>query len=149
MRAVVQRVYKARVSVDGREIGAIGHGLVVFLGVGRGDGLEDVLYLAEKIAGLRLFADSEGKMNLSVQAVGGEVLVVSQFTLYGDCRKGRRPSFTEAAPPEEAEKLYERFIEELQRQGVRVATGKFQADMRVEVDNAGPVTLLLDSRKAF
>lgn len=149
MRAVVQRVRRARVTVSGEEVGVIGAGLLVFLGVRSGDTESDVIYLAEKIAGLRVFADQEGKMNLSVKDIGGEVMVVSQFTLYGDCRKGRRPSFTEAAPPEVAEKLYESFKEELRKQGLRVASGRFQAYMHIELVNDGPVTLLLDSSKVF
>ncbi|MGI9953480.1 D-aminoacyl-tRNA deacylase [Moorellaceae bacterium AZ2] len=149
MRAVVQRVLRGRVTVEGEEIGAIGPGLLVFLGVRSGDTAEEAVYLAEKIAGLRVFADQEGKLNLSVKDVGGEVLVVSQFTLYGDCRKGRRPSFTEAAPPEAAEELYGVFIAAMRKQGLKVASGRFQAHMQVELVNDGPVTLLLDSSKLF
>lgn len=149
MRAVVQRVLSAKVKVDGQEISAIGPGLLVFLGVKVGDTEEDAWYLAEKIAGLRVFPDGEGKMNLSVQDTGGRVLVVSQFTLYGDCRKGRRPSFSEAAPAEEAERLYKTFVEALKKQGLEVACGQFQAYMQVELINDGPVTLLLDSNKLF
>lgn len=121
----------------------------MFLGVKVGDTEEDAWYLAEKIAGLRVFPDREGKMNLSVQDTGGRVLVVSQFTLYGDCRKGRRPSFSEAAPAEEAEKLYQSFVEALKKQGLEVACGQFQAYMQVELVNDGPVTLLLDSNRLF
>lgn len=149
MRAVVQRVLSAKVKVNGQEISAIGPGLLVFLAVKVGDTEEDAWYLAEKIAGLRVFPDGEGKMNLSVQDKGMEVLVVSQFTLYGDCRKGRRPSFSEAAPAGEAEKLYRTFVEALEKQGLEVACGQFQAYMQVELINDGPVTLLLDSNKLF
>ncbi len=149
MRAVVQRVYQAGVSVEGKVVGSVQKGLAVFLGIGREDEEKDAAYLAEKIAGLRIFEDEAGLMNKSVLDVAGAVLVVSQFTLYGDCRKGRRPSFTDAAPPGEAERLYEYFCEVLRRQGVTVATGKFQAEMRVLVDNHGPVTILLDSKKLF
>lgn len=149
MRAVVQRVHSASVEVGAETVGSIGRGLVVFLGVGVEDLPEDALYLAQKVAGLRIFEDQAGRMNLSLQEVGGAVLSVSQFTLYGDCRKGRRPSFGEAAPPERAEELYRRFNDELRKQGVEVATGRFQALMRVRVDNDGPVTILLDSRKRF
>ncbi|WP_156276058.1 D-aminoacyl-tRNA deacylase [Neomoorella glycerini] len=149
MRAVVQRVKRARVTVEGQEVGAIGPGLVVFLGVGQGDNGDDVAYLADKVANLRIFADNEGKMNLSVREVGGEVLAVSQFTLYGDCRKGRRPSFTAAAPPELAGELYRQFIASLAAYGIRVATGQFQADMLVALENDGPVTMLLDSERLF
>ncbi|NMA92463.1 MAG: D-tyrosyl-tRNA(Tyr) deacylase [Firmicutes bacterium] len=145
MRAVVQRVSSARVTVAGKEVGAIGPGLVIFLGVGRSDRPEDCAYLAQKIAHLRIFDDEEGLMNLSVKQVGGAALLVSQFTLYGDCRKGRRPSFTEAAPPGEAEQLYLSFLDHLRRQGVPVATGEFQAMMEVTLNNRGPVTLLLES----
>jgi len=146
---VVQRVSRARVIAGGEEIGGIGPGLLVFLGVGIGDTVQDARYLAEKIAGLRIFADEEGKLNLAVKDVGGGVLVVSQFTLYGDCRKGRRPSFTEAAPPAVAEELYREFISAVEEQGLKVASGRFQAHMEVELVNDGPVTLLLDSGKLF
>ena len=149
MRAVVQRVTRGSVTVGGGLAGEIGRGLVVLLGVGQGDGPEDAAYLAEKIAGLRVFEDEKGKMNLSLLETGGSVLAVSQFTLYGDCRKGRRPSFSEAAPPQEAERLYEYFIEELEKRGLRVARGSFGEHMTVEIINDGPVTLLLDSRKIF
>lgn len=149
MRAVVQRVLEAHVGVDGRETGRIGRGLLVLLGVGQDDGREDVRYLAEKIAHLRIFPDSGDKMNLSVQEVGGGVLVVSQFTLYGDCRKGRRPSYAGAAPPQQAVELYEAFVEEIRAHSLPVATGRFQEMMQVHLVNDGPVTLLLDSRKQF
>jgi len=149
LRAVVQRVTRGSVTVGGGLAGEIGRGLVVLLGVGQGDGPEDAAYLAEKIAGLRVFEDEKGKMNLSLLETGGSVLAVSQFTLYGDCRKGRRPSFSEAAPPQEAERLYEYFIEELEKRGLRVARGSFGEHMTVEIINDGPVTLLLDSRKIF
>ncbi|HHP51185.1 MAG TPA: D-tyrosyl-tRNA(Tyr) deacylase [Moorella mulderi] len=149
MRAVVQRVKEARVLVGGQEVASIGPGLLVFLGVGREDSLEDARYLAEKIAHLRIFSDAQGKMNLSLKDVGGQALVVSQFTLYGDCRQGRRPSFTQAAPPEQAKELYDLFILFLKEQGIQVATGEFQANMLVRIENQSPVTLLLDSRKLF
>ncbi|NLW07235.1 MAG: D-tyrosyl-tRNA(Tyr) deacylase [Clostridia bacterium] len=149
MRAVVQRVKKARVTVAGQEVGAIGPGLVVFLGVAAGDDDSAVNYLADKVANLRIFADTKGKMNLSLQDVGGEVLAISQFTLYGDCRKGRRPSFSAAAPPELAIKLYQRFVSALAARGLKVATGQFQASMLVELTNDGPVTMLLDSDRLF
>jgi D-tyrosyl-tRNA(Tyr) deacylase len=150
MRAVVQRVKNAQVSVEGRTVGAIGQGLVVLLGVGREDGEEDADYLAGKIAGLRIFADDQDRMNLSAADVRGEVLVISQFTLYGDVRRGKRPSFDDAAPPDRARALYEYFVERLRSLGVcKVATGEFQAMMDVSLTNAGPVTILLDSRKMF
>jgi D-tyrosyl-tRNA(Tyr) deacylase len=145
----VQRVKQARVLVDGEELGSIGLGLVVLLGVGRDDEDEDARYLAEKIANLRIFPDNQGKMNCSLLDVGGEVLVVSQFTLYGDCRKGRRPNFTRAAGPEKAYPLYELMVEYLRGFGLKVATGRFAADMLVEIHNQGPVTVLLDSHRVF
>lgn len=149
MRAVLQRVSEARVRVDGATVGEVGHGLLVLLGVGQGDGAADARYLADKIAGLRIFEDSQGKMNLSVADVGGSLLVVSQFTLYGDCRQGRRPGFSAAAPPELANTLYKQFTGMLRERGLTVATGIFQAEMAVSLVNDGPVTLLLDSRKEF
>lgn len=149
MRAVVQRVSRARVAVAGREVGAIGAGLLVLLGVGQGDDGPAADWLADKIAGLRIFPDEQDKLNLSVAEVGGAVLVVSQFTLWGDCAKGRRPSFARAATPEPAEKLYQRFCARLGQAGLRVATGQFGAMMEVELVNQGPVTLLLDSDKTF
>lgn len=149
MRAVFQRVLESSVEVDARVVGRIGHGAMILLGVGEGDTEQDAQYLADKVAGLRVYGDDEGKMNRSVQEVGGEVLVVSQFTLYGDCRKGRRPSFTSAAPPEEARRLYGYFCERLRQMGITVAEGVFQAEMKVSLVNHGPVTILLDSRRAF
>ncbi len=149
MRAVVQRVKRGSVTVDNMITGSIGRGLVVLLGVGQGDQEADARYLAEKIVNLRIFEDKEGKMNLSLKDIEGEILVVSQFTLFGDCRQGRRPSFTEAASPAEAERLYGYFVELLKQQGIGVATGVFQAHMLVEIMNDGPVTMLLDSRKLF
>lgn len=149
MRAVVQRVNRAAVEVNGELVGEIGQGLVVFLGVGRNDSEADSDYLANKIAGLRIFEDQSGLMNRSLQESGGSVLSISQFTLYGDCRKGRRPGFSEAAPPGQAEKLYDHFCKNLRNHGIIVATGRFQAEMRILVDNDGPVTILLDSSKQF
>lgn len=145
MRAVVQRVRSARVEVDGEVTGAIGRGLLVLLGVGQGDTDKQAAWLAEKIAGLRIFEDADGKMNLSVQDIGGSVLVVSQFTLYGDCRKGRRPSFTEAAPPDVADRLYQVFVSHLRALGVPVETGVFQAHMDVHLVNEGPVTIIVET----
>jgi D-tyrosyl-tRNA(Tyr) deacylase len=149
MRAVVQRVSRAKVSVEDAVVGEIGPGLLVLLGVGRGDTETDAAYLAEKIAGLRVFEDADGKMNRSVIDAGGSVLAVSQFTLYGDVRKGKRPSFDNAAPPEEARRLYEFFVERIRAQGMRCETGQFHATMQVELANEGPVTILLDSQKTF
>ncbi len=149
MRAVVQRVEKARVMVEEEVTGRIGAGLVVYLAVGQGDSAADCAYLAEKIAGLRIFEDEKGLMNLSLKEKAGGVLSISQFTLYGDCRKGRRPSFTSAAPPEEAALLFEEFCRQLRQRGLDVATGRFGAMMRIEQLNDGPVTILLDSRKTF
>jgi len=151
LRAIVQRVSEAGVSVKNdkeslKEINKIRKGLVVLLGVGREDGEEDAEYLAEKISNLRIFPDQDDRMNLSVIDVGGEVLVISQFTLYGDCRKGRRPDFTSAAPPEVAKGLYEKFIEEVKARGVEVKSGEFQARMLIDIHNDGPVTILLESR---
>ena len=149
MRAVVQRVQRASVTVDDSEVGAIGNGLAVLVGIGEDDTEKDVKYLSRKIAGLRIFEDAEGKMNLSVLDTGGGLLLISQFTLYGDCRKGRRPSFTSAASPERAEQLYEKLDDALRGRGLDVETGVFQAEMAVHLVNDGPVTLLLDSKKAF
>lgn len=149
MRAVVQRVSRAKVSVNDWTSGEIGFGLLVLLGVGQQDTEADATYLAEKITGLRIFEDDDGKMNRSVVDVGGSVLAVSQFTLYGDVRRGKRPSFDAAAPPEPARRLYEFFVQRIQAAGVRCETGRFQEMMQVELVNEGPVTILLDSRKEF
>jgi D-tyrosyl-tRNA(Tyr) deacylase len=149
MRAVLQRASEARVTVEDQTVGAIGRGLLVLLGVEEGDGEQDAAQLAKKTAELRLFEDGEGKMNLSVEEIGGEVLVVSQFTLAADCRKGRRPGFSRAAAPETANALYEHFVALLRERGLTVATGRFQAMMQVALVNDGPVTFLLDSRKVF
>jgi len=149
MRAVVQRVSRAQVTVNGEITGEIGLGLLVLLGVGRDDTEVDAIYLAEKIAGLRVFEDDQGKKNRSVQDVGGAVLAVSQFTLYRDVRRGKRPSFDAAAPPEKARQLYEFFVEQMRAAGLRCETGRFQEMMTVELVNEGPVTILLDSGKAF
>ncbi|MBW2466079.1 MAG: D-tyrosyl-tRNA(Tyr) deacylase [Deltaproteobacteria bacterium] len=149
MRAVVQLVKQASVTVDGEKISEIGPGLVVLLGVHKNDTPKDAKMLAEKIAHLRIFPDRGKLMNLSVLDVGGEMLVVSQFTLYGDCRKGRRPSYSTAASPELAEKLYEMFMDETKKLNINVASGKFQAMMDVQLVNQGPVTLILDSAKSF
>jgi len=145
VRAVVQRVTRASVSIEGEVAGVIETGLVVLLGVKPGDDERAIDFLAEKIANLRIFPDDDGKMNRSVLDVGGAALVVSQFTLYGDCRKGRRPSFIDAAPPEIAEPLYERFVARLRGCGLNVETGRFAADMKVELINDGPVTLIIDA----
>jgi len=149
MKAVLQRVSRASVTVSGQVVGQIGRGLLVLLGVEQGDTLSDAQQLADRSVQLRIFDDADGKMNLALSDVGGAMLVVSQFTLLGDCRKGRRPSFIEAAPPELAEQLYEAFVAAVGAQGIVVATGQFRADMQVELVNDGPVTLLLDSRKRF
>jgi len=149
MRAVVQRVSRASVKVDGELTGEIGQGLLVLLGVAQDDGEADADYLADKIAGLRIFEDAAGKMNLSVADVGGAVLAVSQFTLFGDVRRGKRPSFDAAARPEQARALYEYFVARVRAGGLRCETGRFQEMMQVELVNAGPVTILLDSKKAF
>jgi len=149
MRAVLQRVTRASVRVEGRTVGEIGAGLLVLLGVARDDAEADALYLVEKVLNLRVFEDAEGRMNLSLAEAGGALLVVSQFTLYGDARKGRRPSWFDAAPPELARRLYEFFVEEARARGARAETGSFQAMMEVELVNDGPVTILLDSRKLF
>lgn len=149
MRAVIQRVLQGSVRVDDRIVGQIGPGLVVLLGIGQEDGPDDIAYLAEKIVNLRIFEDANGKMNRSALDGGLELLVISQFTLYGDCRKGRRPSFSDAAPPKEAVHLYEVFLEEIRKYGLKVETGEFQAMMDVELINTGPVTMLLDSKRLF
>jgi D-tyrosyl-tRNA(Tyr) deacylase len=148
MRACVQRVSRASVAVDGQEIARIGRGLVVLLGVEQADTDRDARWLADRVVGLRIFEDEAGKMNRALIEASGSVLVVSQFTLLGDCRKGRRPSFTQAAPPELAEELYQLFVAAVGVQGVPVATGQFRAHMDVALVNDGPVTLLLDSRRA-
>jgi len=149
MRAVLQRVSRARVTVNGEITGEIGLGLLVLLGVGAGDTRAGADYLVEKTIGLRIFEDAGGKMNLSVAEVGGALLVVSQFTLYGDARRGKRPSFDGAATPEQARELYEYFVEQVRASGVRLESGRFQETMQVELVNEGPVTILLDSGKAF
>jgi D-tyrosyl-tRNA(Tyr) deacylase len=149
MRAVVQRVSEASVRVDGAVVSRIGAGLLILLGVGREDGEGDANDLAEKVANLRVLADDEGRMNRSLLDTGGEALVVSQFTLYGDARKGRRPGYTDAASPEEANRLYEHFVARLRSTGLRVQTGTFRAMMDVALVNQGPVTILLDSRRLF
>ncbi len=149
MRAVVQRVKKSRVTVDCGIAGEISKGMTVLLGVGQEDSERDIDYLADKIINLRIFEDNNGKMNLSLLEVEGELLVVSQFTLYGDCRKGRRPGYDRAARPETAKELYEGFVEKCRSFGVKVQTGIFQAEMLVDISNDGPVTLLLDSKREF
>lgn len=149
MRAVIQRVAKAGVSVDNELVGSIGQGLVVLLGVGCKDTDRDVGYLVEKVINLRIFEDDNGKMNISLLDIKGELLVVSQFTLYGDCRKGKRPGYDKAARPEAAVELYNKFVDGCRGYGIKVETGVFQAMMQVELQNDGPVTLLLDSKKEF
>jgi len=147
MRAVVQRVKKGSVEIEEKEIGKIEKGLVILLGVGQNDTEKDAEYLAEKIVNLRIFEDKEGKMNLSVKDINGQILVISQFTLYGDCKKGRRPSFISAALPDKAVKLYDYFVKSIKNYGLKIETGEFQAMMLVEIYNDGPVTILLDSEK--
>lgn len=149
MRCVVQRVTRASVRVEGETVGKIGAGLLILFGVGEKDAPSDLDWMVEKIVGLRIFEDEEGKMNRSVQEAGGEMLLVSQFTLYGDCRKGKRPSFSSAAPPEQAKVLFEQAVEKVREYGIHVETGVFQAQMQVELVNDGPVTLLIDSEKKF
>jgi len=149
MRIILQRVKEAKVEVDGEVTGQIGEGILVLLGVGKEDEEYDIDYLVDKVVNIRIFEDEEGKMNDSVIDTGGEILVVSQFTLYGDCRKGRRPSYDSAAPPELAEKLYELFVQKTRQRGIKVETGKFRAMMDVHLTNWGPVTLNLDSKKLF
>jgi D-tyrosyl-tRNA(Tyr) deacylase len=147
MKAVIQRVSRARVHVDGQQISQIAEGLLILLGIEKQDNIADAEYLAVKSAGLRIFKDDIDKMNLSLLDTGGAALIVSQFTLLGDCRKGRRPGFSQAALPAQAIPLYQHFIEQLRQLGIQVETGQFQADMQVELINDGPVTLLLDSQK--
>lgn len=147
MRAVVQRVKNASVEVDEKVIGEISHGLLVFLGVGDGDTEQDMKYIADKVIGLRIFSDADDKMNLSVTDVGGEILVISQFTLYGDCKKGRRPNFTSSMEPKGAEAMYEKFVKYIRDNGIGTQCGEFGADMKVSLLNDGPVTLILDSSK--
>lgn len=147
MRAVIQRVNKASVTVDGEVIGKIGKGLLLFLGIGNGDEKSDLKYIADKTMGLRIFSDDNDKMNLSVTDIDGEILVISQFTLYGDCRKGRRPNFTPAMEPVAAEQMYEEFLKYLTENNMKVQHGSFGADMSVELVNDGPVTVILDSSK--
>lgn len=147
MKAVIQRVSRAQVRVEGKIIGEIGRGLLILLGVGRGDTAAEGDSLLNKIIHLRIFEDDQGKMNLSLLDCGGEVMIISQFTLYADCRQGRRPSFSEAGSPEAARSLYESFVDQAKRRGIRVATGIFQARMEVELVNSGPVTILLDTAK--
>ncbi|MBW6409943.1 D-aminoacyl-tRNA deacylase [Clostridium weizhouense] len=149
MRAIVQRVTSSSVKVDGDIIGSIGRGLNVLIGISKDDNIEDLKYIKDKIINLRIFEDENEKMNLSLLDIKGEILLISQFTLYGDCRKGRRPNFMQAKSGEEAEKLYEDFIELLKEANVSVSTGKFGADMKVEINNDGPVTIILDSEKIF
>lgn len=149
MRAVVQRVKNAKVEVDDNEIGAIDSGLLVFLGIGNDDSMDDIDYLIEKIVNLRIFEDKEDKMNLSAVDLGKDIMVISQFTLYGDCRKGRRPSFFDAAPPDKAERLYDVFINKINNYDLNIETGEFKAMMDVDLVNDGPVTLLIDSKKDF
>ena len=149
MRAVVQRTLTSSVTSEGVETGRAGLGLTVLLGVAQDDDEKDVLYMAEKISNLRIFEDDKGKMNRSLVDIGGDMLVVSQFTLCGDARHGRRPSFTEAAPPELAEALYEKFVSAVSAMGIRTATGRFRTEMVVSLENHGPVTILVDSKKLF
>ncbi len=149
MRAVVQRTGWSEVSVHDECVGRATAGLTVLLGVGRADNDDDVIYMVDKIANLRIFEDEAGKMNRSVLDVSGQILAISQFTLYGDCRKGRRPGFDQAAPAEQAKILYEKFVEQLRAKGIVVACGQFQAEMKVTLENQGPVTLLIDSGKSF
>lgn len=147
MKALIQRVTHASVTISGERVGNIGPGLVVLVGVASGDNLKDVQYLAQKTAGLRIFSDNDGKFNLSVLDVHGELLVISQFTLLADARKGRRPSFIDAAPPAQAEELFNNLVDEIRHTGLKVETGRFQAHMLVEIHNDGPVTIMLDSKE--
>ena len=149
MRAVVQRVQSAKVTVDNEITGSIDQGLAVLVGIHPNDGLEQIRWMSDKLINLRIFEDDEGKMNLSLADIGKEMLIVSQFTLYGDCRKGRRPGYSSAAPPEVAEPLYLQLVDEIRSRNITVATGQFQAAMKVDLVNDGPVTLLLDSEKNF
>ncbi len=149
MRVVVQRVLEASVTVGGEVVGQIGTGLLIYLGVRDGDGLADADYLVDKVLGMRIFEDDNGKMNLALREVGGALLIVSQFTLYGDCRKGRRPSFSVAAPPEAANRLYQYFVDRCRQQRITVETGVFREMMKIRSTNDGPVTFLLDSSKGF
>ena len=149
MRLVIQRVNHAGVQVSGKEIASCGKGLLVLLGVTHDDSMEDVEYCASKTLGLRIFEDEDETMNLSIQDIQGEILVVSQFTLYGDIRKGRRPSFVNSAKPDKANELYEEYVKYLQKENIPVSTGQFGADMKVELINDGPVTILVDSKKMF
>ncbi|WP_128425807.1 D-aminoacyl-tRNA deacylase [Gudongella oleilytica] len=149
MRAVVQRVSSAEVRVDDKMVGRVGKGLLVYLGVGKEDAVSDIEYMADKVSGLRIFEDENGKMNLSVQDIRGEILAISQFTLYGDVRKGKRPSFSDSADPDKGEELYNQFISIIQGIGIRIDKGIFGAHMMVDYVNDGPVTILLDSKKQF
>jgi len=149
MKALLQRVTEGRVSIAGEEVGRIGKGLVVFVGVADGDGERDVEYLVQKVVNLRIFGDEAGRFNLSALDIGGELLVVSQFTLLADTRRGRRPGFTDATPPEFAEELFQRFVQQARATGLKVETGRFQQYMQVEIHNDGPVTILLDSKDKF
>lgn len=149
MRAVVQRVKRASCSVNEQIVGKIDKGILLFLGIGGEDEDKDLKYLVDKVLGLRIFSDEEGKMNLSLEDIDGEILIISQFTLYGDVRKGKRPSFTKSAPPDMGERYYEQFIEEVRARGIKAETGEFGADMDIELINDGPVTILLDSKKTF
>jgi D-tyrosyl-tRNA(Tyr) deacylase len=149
VRAVVQRASRARVEVEGEVVGAIERGLVAFVGAAEGDDATDLAYLVNKVVGLRVFPDESGKMTLALPDIGGELLAISQFTLFGDVRRGMRPSFDGAMPPGPAEALYDQFVNAARARGVRVATGRFRADMRVFVENDGPVTILIDSKKIF
>lgn len=149
MRAVVQRVKNSEVKVDDNIIGSISSGLLVFLGIGNNDSMDDIDYLIDKIVNLRVFEDDQGKMNLSALDLDKEIMIISQFTLYGDCRKGRRPSFFDAAPPDQAERLYDVFVNKIKDYNLKIATGEFQAMMDIDSVNDGPVTLLLDSNKEF
>jgi len=149
MRAVLQRVRRAEVTVDGTCIGKIEQGLLVFLGVEQGDAESDLEYIVSKVCGMRIFEDDEGKMNRSVEDIGGSILAVSQFTLLGDARKGRRPSFVKAGSPADAKQLYEKTVEKFRATGIPIETGEYQAEMQVSLINDGPVTILLDSKKTF